>query len=122
MMQVRIRPRCLHQGRQRRNVLACEAKAVALDDGLPGVHRRRDMDRRCGRQPLRHRQHDHAAIGFRQKSAFGNGAAGQQRRIEIQPTEQPAFGDMQGRCFSGPDSESAARSIASQRIPHRARA
>ena len=47
-----------------------QRKPVALDDRFPRIHRGGDMHGGRGRQPLGHRQHKHAAIGFGQQPAL----------------------------------------------------
>ncbi len=76
-----------------------QRKPVTLDDRLPRIHRGGDMYGRRGRQPFRHRHHEHPAIGFRQQPAFGHRPSGEQGRVEVEPTEQASIGNMQRQMF-----------------------
>ncbi len=78
-----------------------QRKPIALDDGFPRIHRGGDMHCGCRRQSLRHRQHQDAAIGFREQPALGDRPARKQRRVEIEAAEQPAIGDMQRQMLHG---------------------
>ena len=98
-----------------------QRKPVALDERLPRIHRGGDMHRRRGRQPLRHRHHEHAAVGFRQQAAFGNRPSGEQGRVEVEPAEQASVGNVQRQMLSaaGRSATPRAASSASAREPGR---
>ncbi len=72
-----------------------ELDAVAREHHFARVERGGEAGCGRGREPLRHREYHHAAVGLDEDAALGHRAPRAQRRRQIESAEEPVVGNVQ---------------------------